>query len=135
MPQGEEQMHKGRILALCSAMATCAAGTVSAQSSGITEDLQSFTLTLNGQSLKIDRSGAACPPRCVQPMIAAPGVGTIGELEVLDFLELFVGGGQGLLVDARLPDAFAAATLPGAVNLPSTTLRADEKRPSPSLSR
>ncbi|WP_212591570.1 rhodanese-like domain-containing protein [Antarctobacter heliothermus] len=57
--------------------------------------------------------------------MAAPGVGTVGELEVLEFLEIFVGGGQGLLVDARLPAAYAAATLPGAVNLPAQTLRAD----------
>ncbi|WP_417207882.1 rhodanese-like domain-containing protein [Antarctobacter sp.] len=118
-------MWKGLVLALGCAMASLVGLPAFAQASHITEDRPDFSLLLNGQTLKISRSGVTCPPRCVQPMMAAPGVGTVGELEVLEFLEIFVGGGQGLLVDARLPDDYAAATLPGAVNLPATTLRAD----------
>ena len=93
-----------------------------AQTSRITEDLSGFQVSINGATVAIDRSGAACPPACVQPMIAAPGVATIGELEVLDFLELFVSGGQGLLVDVRLPTGYGAGTIPGAVNVPASTL-------------
>ncbi|MBT53313.1 MAG: sulfurtransferase [Mameliella sp.] len=118
-------MWKGHYWPLCFAIAVLTAVPAFAQTSQITEDLPDFSLSLNGQTLKIDRSGAACPPRCVQPMMVAPGVGTVGELEVLEFLEIFVGDGQGLLVDARMPDVYAAATLPGAVNLPAQTLRAD----------
>lgn len=118
-------MHKGLGLTLCAAMACLFGGAVGAQSSRITEDRPSFSFSVSGKTVTIARSGVACPPRCVQPMMAAPGVGTIGELEVLDFLDLFVSGGQGLLVDARLPDAYVTATLPGAVNLPAPTLRSD----------
>lgn len=122
-------MTTGSGLSLCAAMAGFALGCMalpaSGQSSRITEDRPSFTFAINGQSMTIDRSGAACPPRCVQPMMAVPGVGTIGELEVFDFLDLFVSTGQGLLVDARLPEDYAAATLPGAINVPATTLRSD----------
>lgn len=93
-----------------------------AQSSSITESMTRFSTSINGAPVTITRSGAACPSRCVQPMQAAAGVVTVGELEVLDFLDLFVASGQGLLIDARLPEGFAGATLPGAVNVPAETL-------------
>lgn len=115
-------MYRGLGLILCLAFASVDAVPASAQSSRITEDRPSVTLSMSGTTLTIDRTGVPCPPRCVQPMIAVPGVNTVGELEVLDFLELFVGAGQGLLVDARLPADYAQGTLPGAVNLPAATL-------------
>ncbi|MBS0125690.1 rhodanese-like domain-containing protein [Thetidibacter halocola] len=93
-----------------------------AQVSRISEDIASVTIDLNGRGIIIDRQGPACPPACVQPMQAAPGVATIGELEVLDFLSGTVAAGGGLLVDARLPDRFAEGTVPGAVNVPEATL-------------
>ncbi|MBV2359198.1 rhodanese-like domain-containing protein [Thalassococcus sp. CAU 1522] len=77
---------------------------------------------LSGQTITITRDGARCPPACVQPIQAAQGIATLGELELLDFLEDAVSAGRGLLVDARRPDGFAAATLPGAVNVPAETL-------------
>lgn len=113
-------MFKG--LGLMACIATAVALPVHAQSSRITEDIGSFRFTVNGQMVTIDRSGASCPPACVQPMQAAPGVTTVGELETMDFLELFVSDGRGLLIDARLPSTFAAGTLPGAVNVPASTV-------------
>lgn len=94
-----------------------------AQQSRISEDRDRFQMSVNGASVSITRSGVACPPACLQPMQAGPGVSTIGELEMLDFLELFVAGGSGLLVDIRLPEGFGAGTIPGAVNVPAATLR------------
>ncbi|MBP0483153.1 rhodanese-like domain-containing protein [Sagittula salina] len=82
-----------------------------------------FSTTLNGRPLTIERSGAVCPPACVQPMQAASGVVTIGELEVLDFIDLLVSDAKGLLLDARLPEGFGSGTVPGAVNVPASTLR------------
>ena len=105
----------------CALLAAPALG----QESRISEDVGSFSFTLSGRSVTIDRRGAACPPACLQPMQAASGVSTIGELELLDFLDLFVSTGQGLLIDARLPDGFAMGTVPGAVNVPFATLRPD----------
>lgn len=114
-------MSNGPALTFCVAMV--AALPVSAQTARLTEDRAAFSITLNGQQVSITRDGAPCPPACLQPMRAAADVATVGELEVMDFLDLFVGRGRGLLVDVRLPDGFAAGTIPGAVNVPATTLR------------
>lgn len=119
-------MVKGLFPALCIAMTMAlTAHGVSAQNSAITESMSAFQAKVNGQTLTIQRAGAACPPACVQPMQAASGIATIGELEVLDFINLFVSGGQGLLIDARLPDGYASGTVPGAVNVPASTLSGD----------
>lgn len=115
-------MFRGLGVALCS-VAAVLAHSASAQSSRISEDVGSFVFTLNGRDVTVERNGAACPPACVQPMLVAPGINTVGELEVMDFLELFVAGGKGLLIDARLPEGFARGTVPGAVNVPEATLR------------
>ncbi len=55
-----------------------------------------------------------CPPFCIQPISPAPGVTTIGELELLDFLEK----NEGILIDSRTYDWYAGGTIPGAVNIP-----------------
>jgi hypothetical protein len=60
-------------------------------------------------------------------MSAAPGVSTLGELERLTFLETRATGGAGLLVDARLPDSFVQATVPGAVKVIYPTLAAKNR--------
>ncbi|MDJ0820207.1 MAG: rhodanese-like domain-containing protein [Paracoccaceae bacterium] len=96
-----------------------------AQQTRISEGRATLDVTLSGQMVTVSRNGAACPPACIQPMMAAPGVATIGELEVLDFLDLFVADGRGLLIDARLPAGYGVGTLPGAVNVPSATLAPD----------
>ncbi|APZ52373.1 rhodanese-like domain-containing protein [Salipiger abyssi] len=107
-------------------LAAClAAGVASADQSRITPDMAGFAVSLNGETLTVTREGDACPPACVQPMRAAPGIATIGELELLAFLEHSAAAGTGLLIDARLPEGFASATLPGAVNVPAATLAAD----------
>ncbi|MCR8549052.1 rhodanese-like domain-containing protein [Salipiger sp. P9] len=102
--------------------AVLAAAPAMSQQSRITANDPGFHVLLNGTEISITREGAACPPACVQPMQAAPEIATIGELEVLAFLDAVAAKGTGLLVDARLPDGFAAATLPGAVNVPAATL-------------
>ncbi|GAA4221260.1 rhodanese-related sulfurtransferase [Sagittula marina] len=116
-------MVKGLFPTVCAAMVL--ALPAYGQSSRITQDMADFETSMNGHALRIQRNGAACPPSCVQPMQAASGVVTVAELEVLDFLDLFVSSGQGLLVDVRFPDGFASGTVPGAVNVPEATLRSD----------
>lgn len=82
---------------------------------------------------KLDNSFAKtsrpCPPFCIHPMRAAIGVETVGELELLDFLISKVRTGQGLLVDARLPEWFRKGTIPGAVNIPWTILASGPDNP------
>lgn len=52
---------------------------------------------------------------------------TLAELELLTFLETQATGGAGLLVDARLPDSFVQATVPGAVKVIYPTLVAKNR--------
>lgn len=111
-----------RGLLLTCAAACWAAIPAYAQSARISQDRATLEVTVNGNPLEISRQGAPCPPACVQPMQSAAGVVTIGEAEVLDFIEAFVANGTGLLIDTRLPDGFAAGTVPGAVNVPAATL-------------
>ena len=92
-----------------------------AQSSAITETARTFTFSLQGSDVTISRNGGPCPGSCVQPMSIAPGVITLGELEVIAFLQSAVSTGSGLLIDVRLPEAFSSGAVPGAVNVPVTT--------------
>jgi rhodanese-related sulfurtransferase len=96
---------------------------LSAQQSRITSDMVEFSFVLNGARVSIGRNGAACPPACLQPMQSVPGVNTIGELEVMAFLDSRVATGTGLLIDARSPGSFDRASIPGAINVPAATLR------------
>ncbi|WP_051928691.1 rhodanese-like domain-containing protein [Thermopetrobacter sp. TC1] len=71
------------------------------------------------------KTSRPCPPFCIQPMTAAPGVNTVGELELIDFLKKKVEKGKGVLVDARIPAWYRKGTIPGAVNIPFTLLAPD----------
>lgn len=112
--------------------------TVLAQDVRITPETSSFSVEVGGKLLTIERiqdtnhkltneftkTSRPCPPFCIHSMEAAPGVETVGELEVIDFIEDTVATGQGLLIDSRLPEWFAKGTIPGAVNVPFSTLDA-----------
>ncbi len=64
------------------------------------------------------KTSRPCPPFCIHPMLAAPDVETIGEIELLEFLTNKVKKGQGLLIDARMPKFFNSETIPGSINIP-----------------
>ena len=85
----------------------------------------------NGQSVVIQRNqnqehrisgemtltSRECPPHCVQP-IKMPGIETIGELEVLDYLKRIRDGDRSILVvDTRAEKFAARGTIPGSVNI------------------
>ncbi len=61
-----------------------------------------------------------CPPYCIQPMHLAPGVETIGELEMINYLRAISAGNSGILViDSRDGDwAQRSGIIPGAVIIP-----------------
>lgn len=66
-----------------------------------------------------DKTARPCPPYCVQPMQIAPGVETLGELEVLDYMRRIADGDtEVLLIDSRTAEWVARGTIPGAVNIP-----------------
>lgn len=80
---------------------------------------QDTEATLTGFFAKTSRP---CPPFCIHAMSAAPGVETVGEVEIFDFMTGPLREGRGLLVDARTPDWFERRTIPGSVNIPWTVL-------------
>jgi 3-mercaptopyruvate sulfurtransferase SseA len=104
----------------------------------ISEELPYVDITYDGKVVRIERiqetkhkltnsftkTSRKCPPFCVHPIKAAPGVTTVGELELLDFMMSNVRQGLGLLVDARTPAWHRKGTIPGAVNIPFTVCTA-----------
>lgn len=66
------------------------------------------------------RTSRPCPPYCVQPMQLAPGVETIGELELLEYLKRITRRDAGvLLIDSREEEWLVrSGVIPGAVHLP-----------------
>lgn len=106
---------------------------------GITPTMKMFEGTIDGKKITImrnqntkntvrpayARTSRPCPPFCIQPMRLAPGVETIGELEVIDYLKKMAAGDKGIiLIDSRTPDWVIRGTIPGAVNIPWTRLNA-----------
>jgi rhodanese-related sulfurtransferase len=62
------------------------------------------------------RTSRPCPNFCIQPMVPAPGVTPIGELEILEFLQ----DPDVVVIDGRVRRDFATGAIPGAINVPYT---------------
>ena len=60
------------------------------------------------------RTSRPCPPFCIQPMTPAEGVTTIGELELLGFLQ----DADVMVIDSRTAKWYLGGTIPGAVSIP-----------------
>ncbi len=98
----------------------------------ITEDIPYVEVNHQGVMVKITRvqdtenrliddfskTSRPCPPFCIHPIEASPGVRTIGEIELLEFLKKYATSENGLLVDARMPEWYESETIPGSVNIP-----------------
>lgn len=54
----------------------------------------------------------------ISPMKIAKDIQTVGELEVIDFIQNSQENKQTLLVDARMPDWYEKMTIPTAENIP-----------------
>lgn len=75
------------------------------------------------------KTARKCPPFCIRPVEVSPGVKTIGEPEVFEFMENELRDEQGLLIDARTPAWFAKGTIPGSINIPFTELSKEPNSP------
>ena len=104
---------------------------------GITPKMMDAQVVHNGKKVKISRNQSnkntvnaafaktsrPCPPFCIQPSTLAPGVETIGETEVIGYLQKMADGDSTILVvDSRTPDWVKKGTIPGAKNIPWTKL-------------
>ncbi|MCK5726701.1 MAG: rhodanese-like domain-containing protein [Thiotrichaceae bacterium] len=102
----------------------------------ITEDLSYVEVQQGGKMVRIERNqdtesrlsnsftktSRVCPPFCVSPIKIGENITTVGELELLEFLNTKVRDKKGLLVDARMQDWFTRGTIPGSANIPFTVL-------------
>jgi len=103
----------------------------------ITRDLPSLDVMHDGKMVTImrnqdpkhtvnplyARTSRECPPFCIQPATLAPGIETIGEVEMLDYLARMSAGDKSILVvDSRTADWVKKGTIPGSVNIPWTML-------------
>ncbi|MCK0142922.1 rhodanese-like domain-containing protein [Aliiroseovarius sp. F20344] len=70
--------------------------------------------TANELSGEWARTSRPCPNFCVQPMVPAPGVTPIGELELLEMLQDPVA----IVVDSRVSSDHETGTIPGAISIP-----------------
>jgi rhodanese-related sulfurtransferase len=110
----------------------------------ITAQLPSVTVMHQGKAVVIERNqdpdnmidpdfsmtSRPCPPYCVQPMVLAPGVETIGELELLQYLERAGRDGNVLVLDSRDRDwILRSGLIPGATHLPWTELHPGQTDP------
>lgn len=104
---------------------------------GITPEIDKVAVKHNGESVDIMRNqdneatvnpafaktSRPCPPFCIQPSSLAPGVETIGEVELIDYAKRMSEGDDSIiLIDSRTPDWVGRGTIPGAVNIPWTSL-------------
>lgn len=107
----------------------------------ISPDLENLIIAHHGKEINIERvqdpkntinpdyakTSRPCPPFCIQPIKIATGVETIGELELLQYLDKRNWGSDDILViDSRTRDWVAKGTIPGSVNIPWTGLRLDQ---------
>ena len=102
----------------------------------ITADLPYLDVQHEGKTVRIERNqqtdnkltnsfaktSRKCPPFCINPIELEGDIQTMGELEILHFLDDQVKSNKGLLIDARMPAFYEKATIPGSVNIPFTVL-------------
>jgi len=104
----------------------------------INKQIASITVQHKGKSVTIKRdqnqkatviadfakTSRKCPPFCIQPSTLAPGVETVGEVEVIDYLDRLHNKGDKsiLVVDSRTSNWVAKGTIPGSISIPWTKL-------------
>ena len=107
------------------------------------EGLPYVDVDVNGHNIRIERiqdtshkltnsytkTSRPTPPFFIQPFTPIPGIETVTELDVIDFLKTEVGENEGVLIDARMPKWYRNGTIPGALNLPFSILRGDANDP------
>jgi rhodanese-related sulfurtransferase len=132
--------HRRRVRLAVAACGLLIAGASWAEDNMIAPGLASVEVQHDGEAVVVQRghnldaklpeafqkTERGCPPFCVQPIEAVPGVRTVGELEVLDLLKRMSAGDDSImLIDSRTPDWVMRGTIPGAVNIPWNKINTD----------
>lgn len=131
-------MNTNRFLIILTSFGlSLSSATLQAAEVNITPEIESVTVRHGDSSVNVMRNqnqkntvnpafaktSRKCPPFCIQPSTLAPGVETIAELEVLDYLKRMSEGDDSIVViDSRTPAWVAKGTIPGAINIPWTSL-------------
>jgi rhodanese-related sulfurtransferase len=108
---------KGLVFSFLLTMGTINLFADKAENIGIlTKDDRVFTIKKDGKDFDIKRVMTPCAKNkgWIQPLTPHEGVTPITELEILDALK----NESALLVDMRIGNAFATATIPNAINIP-----------------
>ena len=103
----------------------------------ITRQIESVDIRHEGKTITIQRNqntdnlinpafaktSRVCPPFCIQPLILAPGVETIGERKMLEYLQKVSSGDDSVrVIDSRSRKWVVRGTIPGTINIPYKTL-------------
>jgi len=103
------------------------------KSVNITHGVEAVEVSHQGKPVRIERNpdtenmldpdysltSRPCPPFCIQPVSLGPGVETIGELEMLDYLKRVGRDASVLVIDSRDGDwPRRSGIIPGAVLMP-----------------
>ncbi|EPX78826.1 rhodanese-like domain-containing protein [Salipiger mucosus] len=119
-----------RTLTLALGLAAAAMPALAETEVGITKSMPSVTVETESGPVTIERNqdtshelsgdwartSRPCPAFCIQPNTPAPGVTTIGELELIEMLQ----DPESVVIDSRTPDWFEGGSIPGAINIPYT---------------
>ncbi|VAW53692.1 hypothetical protein MNBD_GAMMA05-1196 [hydrothermal vent metagenome] len=128
---------KSKLILTALAASLALSTNVSAKPVAIVKGTMDVAVKHDGKTVKISRNqdnkntinpafaktSRPCPPFCIQPATLAPGVETIAEREVIDYVAKMSEGDDSILVvDSRTPDWVKKGTIPGAKNIPWTKL-------------
>ncbi|WP_245832045.1 rhodanese-like domain-containing protein [Solemya velesiana gill symbiont] len=110
----------------------------------LTADHPYVDIEIDGKSLRIERTqdtenmvdldfaltSRACPPFCIQPIKLSEGVETIGELELIDYIKRLADGDESVvIIDSRTGEWLSKGMIPGAINIPWSTLNVEMASP------
>lgn len=119
------------------------ASSLNAVEVNIKEGLPFIDVDIGGKSVRIERiqdidhklknsytkTSRPAPPFSVQPFQPIPGIKTVSELDIIDFIAEDMNRSSGLLVDARMPKWYQVGTIPGAINIPFSILSTKGENP------
>lgn len=101
----------------------------------LSEGVKSVNISLNGESFTIQRNQtpsntitdlyANTTVGSLQPMILAPGIETIGELDVIEYLQQAQADSNIVLVDTRTPFWFSRMRIPASINVPYSLFKGE----------